>query len=97
MVLIDHSQAMNPHARRVNSLVADLARYGIALERWSRRRHRAAVGAAVRPPIALAICSRRRERSPALIISAGFEVGAALQSPDRSWLRALQRGAAASG
>ncbi len=91
VVLIDHSQAMNAHARRVNSLVADLARYGIALERWYFDGDIALQSARpFGPPIALADLVRRRERSPALIISAGFEVGAALQSPDRSWLRALQ-------
>ncbi len=91
VVLIDHSQAMNAHARRVNSLVADLARYGIALERWYFDGDIALQSARpFGPPIALTDLVRRRERSPALIISAGFEVGAALQSPDRSWLRALQ-------
>lgn len=91
VVLIDHSQAMNAHARRVNSFVSDLARYGIAMERWYFDGDIALQSARpFGPPIALADLARRRERSPALIISDGFEVAATLQSPDRSWLRALQ-------
>ena len=91
VVLIDHSQAMNVHARRVNTFVADLTRYGIAIERWYFDGDIATQSARpFGPPIALADLVRRRERSPALIISDGFEVAATLQSQDRSWLRALQ-------
>ena len=91
VVLIDHSQAMTAHAKRVNNLVADLARYGIAMERWYFDGDVAVQSPRpFGPAVALADLVRRRERSPALIISAGFEVGATLQSRDQAWLRALQ-------
>jgi hypothetical protein len=91
VVLIDHSQAMTAHARRVNSFVADLARYGIAMERWYFDGDVAVQSPRpFGPAVALADLVRRRERSPALIISAGFEVAATLQSRDQNWLRALQ-------
>ena len=91
VVLIDHSQAMNAHARRVNGFVADLARYGIAMERWYFDGDVAVQSPRpFGPPVALENLVRRREHSPALIISAGFEVAATLQSKDRGWLRALQ-------
>jgi hypothetical protein len=91
VVLIDHSQAMNAHARRVNGLVADLARYGIAMERWYFDGDIAVQSARpFGPPVALADLVRRREHAPTLVISTGFELAATLGAQDRSWLRALQ-------
>jgi hypothetical protein len=90
LVLIDHSQFMSAHTRRVDAFVADLARYGIFMECWY---FDGDVAVQARQPfgepIALEELARRRQDYPLMIVSNGFGVAATLQRPDL-WLQALR-------
>ncbi len=91
LVLQDVSQTMDIHARRVNALCTDLARQGIALERWyfdgdvsrpATRRHG--------PTMPLETLLRRRDDGPVMILGTGLGVAASLAGADLGWLTALR-------
>jgi len=92
LVLHDVSQGMAAHARRVESLLGDLRRQGIAMEAWyfdadvtmlSRR--------PFGMPEALESMLHARGDVPLMILSAGFGVPASLELPDQTWLAVLRR------
>jgi hypothetical protein len=91
LVLQDVSQLMNPHAARVEHLLADLRRLGIVLERWyfngdvSIASHRPDG-----PPIPLDALAKRREDWPLMIVSSGLGLAATLTLPNRGWISALK-------
>ena len=90
LVLIDHSQFMSAHTRRVETFITDLARYGIFMETWY---FDGDVAVQARQPfgqpVALDELARRRQDYPLMIVSNGFGVAATLQRPDL-WLQALK-------
>jgi uncharacterized protein with von Willebrand factor type A (vWA) domain len=91
LVLQDVSQMMNAHAARVESLLVDLRRQGVALERWCFDADISTVMPRKNgPPLPLEALARRREDWPLLIISSGFGVAATMTLPDRTWMRAFR-------
>jgi hypothetical protein len=90
LVLLDHSQFMSAHMRRVEAFIIDLARYGIFMECWY---FDGDVAVQARQPfgqpIALDDLARRRQDYPLMIVSNGLGVAATLQRPDL-WLDALK-------
>jgi hypothetical protein len=91
LVLQDISQSMAVHARRVDSLNADLRRQGVVMEHWFFDGDVALP--ARRPfgePMPLAQLFRSRGDGPTLILSAGAGVPAALARPETDWLAALR-------
>ncbi len=92
LVLQDVSQMMHAHAARVESLIVDLKRQGIALERWyfdgdisvaTQRRNG--------PPVPLDVLAKRREDWPLMILSSGLGVAATLTLPNRAWMNAFRK------
>ena len=91
LVLQDVSQMMQTHAARVESLIVDLQRQGIAIERWFfdadirfvTQRHNG-------PPVALEVLAKRREDWPLMILSSGLGVTATLTLKDRAWMSAFR-------
>ena len=92
LVLQDVSQSMAVHTRRVDGLIHDLSRQGIAIERWffdgdisrpATRRHG--------PPIPLETLLRRRDDGPVMMLGTGLGLAASLSGNDLGWLDALRQ------
>lgn len=92
VVLYDVSQGMSAHARRVESLLGDLRRQGIAMETWyfdadvsmlSRRQF------GVAEPLESVL--HARGDVPVMILSAGLGVPASLELPNQTWFAELRR------
>jgi hypothetical protein len=92
LVLQDVSQAMDPHAERVDGLLDDLRRQGVALDRWyydgdvSRPAPRP-----VAAPLPLEQLLRRRDSGPVMVISAAEGLRATVATSDGAWLEALMQ------
>ncbi len=91
LVLQDVSQSMTVHTRRVDGLIHDLSRQGIAIERWffdgdisrpATRRHG--------PPMPLETLLRRRDDGPVMMLGTGLGLAASLSGSDLGWLDALR-------
>ena len=92
LVLQDVSQSMAVHTRRVDGLIHDLSRQGIAIERWffdgdisrpATRRYG--------PPMPLETLLRRRDDGPVMILGTGLGLAASLSGNDLGWLDALRQ------
>ena len=91
LVLQDISQTMQAHTARVESLIVDLRRQGIAIERWY---FDGDISVATQrpdgPPVALDVLAKRREDWPLMVLSSGLGVTATLTLPNRAWKTAFR-------
>ena len=91
LVLQDISQTMHAHTARVESLIVDLRRQGIAIERWY---FDGDISVATQrpdgPPVALDVLAKRREDWPLMVLSSGLGVTATLTLPNRAWKTAFR-------